>query len=80
MIVVLLDSRESVLKEMVYISGVRRLLVRLNQDEPLVSPNSDVKVPHIINLFTFEPLYQELKNQNYLRLFKKLGRFLLILV
>jgi len=75
----LLDHRESFLKKMVYISGARRLLVRLNQDEPLMSPNSVLKSPYIMKLLTFESLYQKPKSQNYSCLFMKLVRFLLIL-
>lgn len=70
---------DSFFKEMVYVSGICRLLVRLNWDQYLAFPYSDIESLYIIKLFTFEQFYQNLKNQNYLYLLKKLERFPLTL-
>lgn len=70
---------DSFLKEIVYFSSTCRLLVRLNWDQYLAFPYSDIKSLHVIKLFTFEQLYQNLKTQNYLYLFKKLEKFPLTL-
>lgn len=66
---------DSFLKEIVYISGIYRLLLRLNWDQYLAFPHSGIKSLNIIKLFKFEQLYKNSKNQNDLFLFKKLERF-----